>query len=98
MLTVVQREVYLMMFAECGMEVYETAGTVWVEEEGTGRRNIERANIVSCVRESFEQVQQQLYAAYELMDHLNLEDTVQSQQMEGWANHVQTTLGKQVYG
>jgi len=44
------------------------ARTVWVEEGGTGRRNIERANIVSRVRESFEQAQQQLYAAYELMD------------------------------
>jgi len=81
LLTVVQWEVYLMMFAECGMEVYEIARTVWVEE-GSGRRNIERVNIVSRVRESFEQVQQQLYAAYELMDQLNLEDTVQSQRME----------------
>jgi len=53
LLTAVQWEVYLMMFAECGMEVYETARTVWVEEEGTGRRNIERVNIVSRVRESF---------------------------------------------
>jgi len=43
---------------------------------------MERANIVSRVRESFEHVQQQLYAAYELMDQLNLEDTVQSQRME----------------
>jgi len=79
LLTEMQWEVYLMMFAECGMEVYETARTVWVEEESTSRRNIERANIVSHVRESFEQVQQQLYAAYELMNQLNLEDTVQSQ-------------------
>jgi len=55
-----------MMFAECRMEVYETARTMWVEE-GTGRRNIDRANIVSRVRESFQQVQQQLYAAYELI-------------------------------
>jgi len=66
---------------------------LWVEEEGTSRRNMERTNIVSRVRESFEQVQQQLYAVYELMDQLNLEDTVQSQRMEEWANHVQITLG-----
>ena len=59
-----------MVFTECGMEVYETVRTMWVEEEGTDRRNIERTNIVSDVRESFEQVQQQLYAAYELMDQL----------------------------
>jgi len=57
------------------MEVYETMGTVWVEEERSGR-NVERANVVSRVRESFEQVQQQLYAAYELMDRLDLEDNI----------------------
>jgi len=34
LLTAVQWEVYLMMFAECSMEVYETAHTVWVEEAG----------------------------------------------------------------
>ena len=45
------------------------------------------------MRESFEQVQQQLYVAYELMDQLNLENAVQSQRMEEWANHVQITLG-----
>jgi len=44
------------MFAESGMEVYETADALWVEEEGTSRRNIERANIASRVRESFEQI------------------------------------------
>jgi len=33
LLTAAQWEGYL-MFAECGMEVYETARTVWVEEEG----------------------------------------------------------------
>ncbi|KAF8416274.1 hypothetical protein EV426DRAFT_721882 [Tirmania nivea] len=84
-------EAHIGMFAECGMEVYETVVTVWVEEEGS-RRNVERANIVIRVRESFEQVQQQLYTAYEMMDRLNMEDTVQSERMEEWANHVQATL------
>ncbi|RPB25091.1 hypothetical protein L211DRAFT_136936 [Terfezia boudieri ATCC MYA-4762] len=50
-LTPLQWEAYIGMFAECGMEVYETVGTVWVEEEGSGR-NFERANIVIRVRES----------------------------------------------
>ncbi|KAF8418319.1 hypothetical protein EV426DRAFT_700534 [Tirmania nivea] len=63
-------EAHIGMFAEYSMEVYETVGTVWVEEEGS-RRNVERANIVIRVRESFEQVQQQLYTAYEMMDPLN---------------------------
>ncbi|KAF8421780.1 hypothetical protein EV426DRAFT_643620 [Tirmania nivea] len=84
-------EAHIGMFAECGMEVYETVVTVWVEEEGSGR-NVERANIVIRVRESFEQVQQQLYTAYEMLDRLNMEDTVQSERMEEWANHVQATL------
>ncbi|KAF8446610.1 hypothetical protein BGX38DRAFT_1330789 [Terfezia claveryi] len=52
-LTPLHWEAYIEMFAEGGMEVYETVGTVWVEEEG----NVERANIVIRVRESFEQVQ-----------------------------------------
>ncbi|KAF8419735.1 hypothetical protein EV426DRAFT_676556 [Tirmania nivea] len=90
-LTPLQWEAYIGMFAECGMEVYETVGTIWVEEERSGR-NVERANIVIRVRESFEQVQQQLYTAYEMMDRLNMEDTVQSERMEEWANHVQATL------
>jgi len=88
LLTAVQWEVYVMMFAECGMGVYDTARTLWVEEEGTGRRNIERANIVRRVRESFEQVQQQLYAAYELMDQLNLEDTYK---VSEWRNELTCT-------
>ena len=27
------------------------------------------------------------------MDQLNLEDTVRSERIEGWVNHIQTTLG-----
>ena len=39
-----------------------------------------RTNIIFVVRirESFEQVQQQLYAAFELMDQLDGEDIVQN--------------------
>ena len=66
-------------------------GTVWVEEE-SNRLNFERANIVCRVRERFEQVQQQIYTAYELMDQFNIEDTVQNQRMGAWAAHVQATL------
>ncbi|KAF8441166.1 hypothetical protein BGX38DRAFT_1272784 [Terfezia claveryi] len=36
-LTPLQWEAYIGMFAECGMEVYETVETVWIEEEGAGR-------------------------------------------------------------
>ncbi|KAF8425213.1 hypothetical protein EV426DRAFT_573443 [Tirmania nivea] len=91
-LTTVQWDTYLMMFAECGMEVYETMGTVWVEEEG-GERNARRMNSVIRVRACVEQLQQQLYAIHESMDRLQLEDTVQDQRVEEWVNHVQATLG-----
>jgi len=80
------------MFAECGIEVYKAIGTVWVEEEGSGQ-NVMRTNIVVRTRERFEQVQQQLYTAFELIDQLDGEDIVQNQRMEEWANHVQATLG-----
>ncbi|KAF8440184.1 hypothetical protein BGX38DRAFT_1144581 [Terfezia claveryi] len=53
-LTTVQWKVYLMMFEECGMEVYETMGTIWVKDEGSGR-STEKANIIGRVRERFEQ-------------------------------------------
>ena len=62
------------MFAECGMEVYEAMGTVWVEDESSGR-NVLRTNIVVWIRESFEQVQQQLYPSF-LIDQLDREDIV----------------------
>ena len=32
------------MFEDCGMEVYETMGTIWVEEEGSGGRDAGRTN------------------------------------------------------
>ena len=67
-------------------------GTVRVEEEG--EQNAERTNSIIQVRMSFEQVQQQLYAIHiKAMDRLNLEDTVQSQRVQEWVNHVQATLG-----
>jgi len=56
------------MFAECRMEVYETMGVVWVEEENSGGRNAERASTAIQVRANTEELQQQLYAIYESMD------------------------------
>jgi len=106
-LTPARWEGYMMMFAECGMEVYETMGAVWVEEESSCGRNAGRASTAIQVRASteqlalrgerlvptrLEQLQQQLYAIYESMDQLNVEDIVQPQRMQEWVDHVQTTL------
>ncbi|KAF8442591.1 hypothetical protein BGX38DRAFT_1272306 [Terfezia claveryi] len=91
-LTTAQWKVYLMMFAECGMEVYKTMGTVWVEEESSGQ-NARRMNSVIRVQACVEQLQQQLYTIHESMDQFHLEDTVQDQRVEEWVNHVQATLG-----
>ncbi|KAF8420376.1 hypothetical protein EV426DRAFT_243477 [Tirmania nivea] len=86
--TAVTIERLLMMFEECGMEVYETMGTVWVEED-SDRNDVEMTSRVIQVRARCEQVQQQLYAIQESMEHLNLDNTVRSQRMEEWVNHIQ---------
>ena len=85
------------MFEECGIEVYKTMGSVWVEEEG--EQNTKRMSSIIQVRASIKQLQQQLYAIYQAIHHLfffhqlNLEDIVQSQQVHEWVNHVQATIG-----
>lgn len=81
-----------MMFTECGMEVYETMDTVWIEED-TGGYNAERSSSMIRIRACVEQLQQQLHTVHELMEKIDLEDTVRSQRIEGWVNHVQATLG-----
>lgn len=44
-LTTSQREIYLMMFAECGIEVYETVSTVWIKGDNrNSRHNAERTS------------------------------------------------------
>jgi len=50
-LTPTQLNTYFMVFGECSMEVYETMGTVWVEDGGSGR-NAKRTNMT----QRFEQV------------------------------------------
>ena len=81
------------MFKETGMEVYETMATICVEEEENSRHGAERTSSMIRVRACVEQLQQQLYTIHKLMDQLDLEDTVRSEWIEGWVNHVQTTLG-----
>ena len=92
-LTPSQWMAYIRMFEECGMEVYESVGTVWVDEVDNGGHSAERTSSMIRVRASVEQLQQQLYRVHELMDELGLEDSVRSQRIEGWVNHVQSTLG-----
>ena len=81
-LTTAQWEIYITMFAECGMEVYETMGVVWVEEEDS-KYSTEQTSSMIRVRACVEQLPQQLYTVHELMDKLNLEDTIKSQRIEG---------------
>ena len=80
-LTTTRWEEYLAMFGECGMEVYESMDTVWVEEDNC-RYNAEKTSSMIRVRACVEQLQQQLYSIHELMDQLNLEDTVRSERIE----------------
>ena len=73
--------------------MYETIGTIWVEEEDSVGWDAKRTNSIIQVRASVEQLQQQLYAIHEAMDQLNVEDIVPSQRVEEWVDHVQATLG-----
>ena len=50
-LTALHWETYISMFEKSGMEVYETMGTVWIEEERSyGKQDIERSNSIIRVR------------------------------------------------
>ena len=79
-----------MMFAEGGMEVYETTGTVWVEDE------IIAKDKVSCfalrLRERMEQLHQKVYALQEEMEQMSMEETIQNETLEEWVGHVEETL------
>jgi len=59
------------------MEIYGTMDDVWVEEESRDGRNAKQASTAIQVRANTEQLQQQLYAIYELIYQLNVEDIVQ---------------------
>ena len=59
------------------MEIYGTMDGVWVEEESRDGRNAKQASTAIQVRANTEQLQQQLYAIYELIYQLNVEDIVQ---------------------
>ncbi|KAF8428713.1 hypothetical protein EV426DRAFT_711386 [Tirmania nivea] len=83
-LTTIRWQEYVMMFAECGMEVYETIGTVWVELETSERRNRSANSIVLQLRESMERFQQKIYAVQEAMDQMSLEETIQSAWLGEW--------------
>ena len=62
-----------MMFAECGMAVYETTGIVWVENEIKGGNRV--SSFVLRLRERMEQLQQNRYAIHEAMEELSIEET-----------------------
>jgi len=65
---------------ECGVEVYETMGTVWVEE-GNGW------NVMRVIGDGKVWAGGYVCMAFELMGRPEGEDVVQSQWMEEWVNH-----------
>ena len=68
------------MFTECGMEVYETLGTVYIECQETSRDG-GRNNSLLQLRENVEQLHQ-LYAIHEVMDQLSLEEDTRTTHIE----------------
>ena len=88
--TTMRWDMYAMMFAECGMAVYETTGIVWVENEIKGGNPV--SSFVLRLRERMEQLQQNLYAIHEAMEELSIEETTQNRRLEEWVGHVEETL------
>ena len=80
-----------MMFAECGMAVYETIGSVWVAETSEKGGNRVSSYILR-LRERMEQLQQNLYAIQEAMEEMSIEETTQGARLEEWVGHVEETL------
>ncbi|RPB25197.1 hypothetical protein L211DRAFT_836521 [Terfezia boudieri ATCC MYA-4762] len=90
-LTTARWEGYVMMFAECGMAVYEAICTGWVGLGASGRAN--RANSLALrVRERMERLQQKVYAVQETMNQMGVEETTQIARLEEWVGHVEETL------
>ena len=91
-LTPTRWDTYAMMFAECGMAVYEGIDTVWVDAE----HEVDRAHGVNSfalrLRERMEQLQQKVYAIQEEMEQLSIEETTQNAALEEWVGYVEETL------
>ena len=78
-----------MMFAECGMEVYETIGALRVEDQSLSVT--ERNNDALRLYEHMERLQEKIYAIHEAMDQMNLEEPTCSERMEEWMGHMEET-------
>ena len=78
------------MFAERGMEVYETSAAALQETARCG--NDGRNSSLLQLHASMGQLRQQLCAIHEVMDQLNLAEDARKAQVEAWMGHVQTTL------
>ena len=80
-----------MMFVECGMKVYETIGSVWVDLE-----TLEQTNTVNIfalrLRERMERLQQKVYAIQEAIEQMNIEATTEQVRLEKWVRHIDKTL------
>ena len=72
------------------MEVYESVGTVWVEDQALSVSG--RNNDALRLRERMERLQQKIYAIHEAMDEMSLEESTHSERMEEWMGYVEETL------
>jgi len=90
-LTSVRWEGYVMMFTECGMEVYESIGTVWggLGACGWGNRT---DSLAIRLRARMERLQQKIYAVQAAMDQMSVEELTQNARLEEWVNHMEETL------
>ena len=58
------------MFAECGIEVYETLGAVYVENKEASYHRGRNGRLLR-LREGVEQLNKQFYAIHEILDRLS---------------------------
>ena len=83
-------EVYTLMFEGCSMEVYETVGTVWVEDQAPSVSG--RNNDALRLRERMERLQQKVYAIHEAIDKMQVDESTCNETIEEWIGYVEGTL------
>ena len=91
-LTPLRWDAYAMMFAECGMAVYEAVDTIWVDLEHEAGRASGVNSFALRLRERMQQLQQKVYAIQEEMEQMSIEEATQNATLEEWVGHVEETL------
>jgi len=80
-------QTYVSLFDECGFEVYETMGRVYVEVEERQMDNV-RIRSVLQLRELEERLRQQLYTVHDMIEEENIQEDDHRTIVENWMSFV----------